>query len=230
METQVSQDRRLARTGLRTPKAAAYAGIVFSILLALIFWLFRVSVPANPLEPSAWLASDSGAATFAINLVAFAGVAFLWFVGVLRDRIGGMEDRFFATIVLGSGLIFLAMLFVAAAAVDAIMLAFTAHPGQMANSGTYYFARALVYNLVNVYAIKAASVFMFSTSVVLLHTGLVPRWSAILGFVLAVFLLVGSHYFDWSFMVLPIWVLLISTHILVFDMRPSQLAPSETSA
>jgi len=41
----------------------------------------------------------------------FAGIAFLWFIGVLRDRLGELEDRFFATVFLGSGLLFLAMLF-----------------------------------------------------------------------------------------------------------------------
>ena len=50
----------------------------------------------------------------ALNLVPFAGIAFLWFIGVLRDRIGEREDRFFATVFLGSGLLFVAMIFVAA--------------------------------------------------------------------------------------------------------------------
>ena len=50
----------------------------------------------------------------AVNLVPFAGIAFLWFIGVIRDRIGQHEDRFFATVLLGSGLIFVAMLFVSA--------------------------------------------------------------------------------------------------------------------
>ena len=51
----------------------------------------------------------------ALNLIPFAGIAFLWFIGVLRDRIGQREDRFFAIVFLGSGLLFVAMLFVAAA-------------------------------------------------------------------------------------------------------------------
>jgi hypothetical protein len=224
----VPQDSRLTRTGLRTPKAAAFAGIVFSILLTLILWLFRISVPADPLEPGAWLASGSGTVALAINLVAFAGVAFLWFIGVLRERIGTMEDRFFATIFLGSGLIFLAMLFVASAVVGAIMLAFSADPARMANSGAYYFARAFAYNLVNVYAIKMAGVFMLSTSIVLLHTGLVPRRTAYLGFVLAAFVIFGSQYFNWSIIVLPAWALGVSIHILIAARQ--QQTPSQSPA
>ncbi len=54
-----------------------------------------------------------------LNLVPFAGIAFLWFIGVLRDRIGEREDRFFATVFLGSGLLFVAMMFVAVAVAGA---------------------------------------------------------------------------------------------------------------
>jgi hypothetical protein len=35
-----------------------------------------------------------------LNLIPFAGIAFLWFIGVIRDRIGAHEDRFFATVLL----------------------------------------------------------------------------------------------------------------------------------
>ena len=95
----------LTHAQLKTPKAAAIAGIAFSLLLLLILWLLRTSIPADPLEPGAWLATDTRAITVALNLVPFAGVAFLWFIGVLRDRLGQLEDRFFATVFFGSGLV-----------------------------------------------------------------------------------------------------------------------------
>ena len=101
----------LTHAQLKTPKAAAIAGIAFSLLLLSILWLLRTSIPADPLEPGAWLATDTRAVTVALNLVPFAGVAFLWFIGVLRDRLAQLEDRFFATVFFGSGLLFLAMLF-----------------------------------------------------------------------------------------------------------------------
>ena len=107
------QPTTVTRPSLKTPKAAAIAGVLFSVLLFIAFWLFRISVPADPLEPGAWLQADVGRVTLALNLVPFAGVAFLWFIGVLRDRLGEREDRFFATVFLGSGLLFLAMLFAA---------------------------------------------------------------------------------------------------------------------
>ena len=97
----------------KTSRAAAIAGILFSVLLILVFWLLRVSVPDDPLEPGAWLNSQSGTVALALNLVPFAGIA-LWFIGVLRDRLGEREDKFFSTVFFGSGLLFLAMLFAAA--------------------------------------------------------------------------------------------------------------------
>lgn len=215
----MAETAALTRSSLRTPKAAAVAGIVFSILLVAVLGLFRLSVPADPLESGAWLASHSGTVALALNLMPFAGIAFLWFIGVMRDRLGREEDRFFATVFFGSGLLFLAMLFASAAVIGAVVIVFTAEPDGMMNSTTLHLARAVAYNLANVYAIKMAGVFMISLSTVILRTRIAPRWIAILGFVLALILLVGSYYISWCFLVLPLWVLLISVHILIDNFR-----------
>ena len=130
-----------------------------------------------------------------------------------------MEDRFFATVFFGSALLFLAMLFTAAATIGAIILAFASEPSQMINSTTFRFARAVAYNIANIYAIKMAGVFMISTSTIALYTKFAPRWIAFLGFVLATLLLFGSYYVEWSIIVLPCWVLLISTYILFDNYR-----------
>src|SRR5271167_1504414 len=104
----------LTRTRLKTPNAAAIAGLLFSLLLMAAFALLRISVPADPQEPGSWLRANSQTVALATNLLPFAGIAFLWFIGVLRDRLGELEDRFFATVFFGSGLLFLAMLFASA--------------------------------------------------------------------------------------------------------------------
>ena len=205
---------------LKTPKAAAIAGIVFSILLTATFWLFRRSVPADPLDQGEWLATGVNSAALAMNLIPFAGVAFLWFIGVLRDRLGAMEDRFFATVFFGSALLFLAMLFAASAIIGAIIVvASTTEPNELVHSFAFRFSRATAYIIINVYAIKMAGVFMISTSTVIVYTGIVARWIALLGYGLALILLFGSYYMSWSFIVLPIWVFLISVHILVDNLR-----------
>jgi hypothetical protein len=208
----------LTRANLKTPKAAAIAGILFSILLILVFWLLRISVPDDPQEPGSWLKSESRTVALAVNLVPFAGIAFLWFIGVLRDRLGEREDKFFAT-VFCSGLLFLAMLFAAAAVAGALIISFEAAPTQLINSATFHFARAAAYNMMNVYAIKMAGVFMITTSTLAIYTGFAPRWLAILGYTLALLLLFGSYYLSWSFIVFPLWVLVVSIHILMVQVR-----------
>src|SRR6201991_766501 len=208
---------------LNTPKAAAIAGILFSVLLIAIFWLLRRAVPSDPLDAGAWIATESETVTLALNLVPFAGVAFLWFIGVLRARLGQQEDRFFATVFLGSALLFLAMLFAAAAIAGAVMLmASSVEPDQLTKLPVFRFARATVYIIVNAYAIKMACVFMISTSTVVIRTGIAPRWIAILGFVLACILLIGSYHLGWSIAVLPIWVFLLSIYILIHNLRRQQ--------
>jgi hypothetical protein len=211
----------LTRAQLKTPKAAAIAGVIFSVLILVIFWLLRRDIPADPLETGAWVATNSGSVTLALNLVPLTGVAFLWFIGVLRDRLGAQEDRFFATVFFGSALLFLAMLFAAATLIGAIVLAApNATRDQIATSTTFHFARAAAYIIMNVYAIKMAAVFMISTSTVVVYTGIAPRWIAVVGYVLALIVLVGSYYISWSFAVLPAWVLLISGYILIDNLQP----------
>jgi hypothetical protein len=212
----MSESNALTRAQLKTPKAAAIAGIVFSVLLIAIIGMLRRSIPADPLDPGAWLVTEPKTVTLALNLIPFAGVAFLWFIGVLRDRLGGQEDRFFATVFFGSALLFLAMLFAAAAITGAIVLmATSADPGELIKSPTFRFARAAAYIIMNVYAAKMAAVFMFSTSTVVIYTTIAPRWIAYVGYGLALVLLIGSYYFSWSFAVLPVWVLLVSVYILL---------------
>ena len=91
----MKQEETLIRERLKTPRAAAIAGILFSVLLITGLVLFRLSVRADPLEAGAWLKTNSNTVALALNLVPFAGIAFLWFIGVLRDRLGELEDRFF---------------------------------------------------------------------------------------------------------------------------------------
>ena len=150
--------------------------MLFSVLLVAVFWLLRTSVPADPQEPGSWLHGKSSSVALALNLMPFAGIAFLWFIGVLRDRLGQLEDRFFATVFFGSGLLFLAMLFTAAAIVGAILIAFATEPQELIGSATFHFARAAAYSPVNVYMIKMASIFMITTSTVAIYTGRRVGW------------------------------------------------------
>ena len=209
----------------RTPRAAAIAGILFSVLMISVLLLLRLSVRADPLEAGAWLRTRSSTVALALNLVPFAGIAFLWFIGVLRDRLGEFEDRFFATVFLGSGLLFLAMLFASAAVAGGVIIAYGARPEGMLESAIFTFARAVTYEILNLYAVKMAAVFMISLSTLSIRTGFIARWIALLGYAFALILLLSGRYIEWILLVFPLWVLLISIYILIDDFRrPSQAA------
>jgi len=220
----MTDSNSVTRPRLRTPKAAAIAGILFAVLLIIVFWLLRLSVPRDPHDEGAWLTGNSGTVALALNLVPFAGVAFLWFIGVLRDRLGRAEDRFFATVFFGSGLLYLGMLFSAAALIGALIIAFDEAPKELIDSATFHFARAAAYSIVNIYLTKMACVFMMTTSTVAIYTGLTPRWLAVIGYGMSLLLLFGSYYISWGFIVFPLWVLLISIHILLDNIRGRRVA------
>jgi hypothetical protein len=218
----MNREPKINRARLTTPRAAAIAGILFSVLLITSLVLIRVSVPANPQDAGEWFSGNSKAVNLALNLVPFAGIAFLWFIGVVRDRLGENEDRFFSTVFLGSGLLFLAMLFVSAGSAGGLISMFGFSPGQLISSGIYTYGRTVVYELMQVYTMRMAGVFMISTCTLALRTGILPRWMAFLGLALALFLLFSMGFFYWAPLVFPLWVLMISVHILVENLKVSE--------
>jgi len=192
---------------LMPPRGAAIAGIIFSVLLIVGLGLVRYAVPADPNLPGTWL-TDPGrrkAVQLALDLVPFAGIAFLWFIGVLRNRLGELEDQFFATVFLASGLLFVACLFAGAAVTGALVESVAA--GNI-ESETYYFGRRVSDALVNLFAMKMAGVFIVSACTIGLRTAIFPRWLAFLGYACALVLLVVIANWRWITLVFPIWMLL----------------------
>ena len=199
---------------VRAPRAAAVAGVLFSVLLIAGYVLIWVSIPANPVAQDLDVISHSKTISFALNLLPFAGIAFLWFIAVVRNRLGELEDHFFATVFLGSGLLYIAMIFTSAALAGGLIRVLINAPEILAQPGAYALARAEIFQAMNVYGIKMAGVFMFSTSTILLRTSIVPRWIAFLGYGLGAVLLLSIGIIRWIPLVFPIWVLLISVAIL----------------
>jgi len=138
----MNQEPASIRQRIRTPRAAAIAGIVFSLLFITSLLLIWVSIPANPLGPATAVINHLKTISLSLNLLPFAGIAFLWFIAVVRDRLGELEDRFFATVFLGSGLLFIAMVFSAAATAGGIITVLGSGSEGLINSGAYSLARA----------------------------------------------------------------------------------------
>ncbi len=210
----------LTRRSLKTPRAAAVAGILFGLLYGAALVLIRISIPADPTADAAWLETKSKAVSLALNLVPFAGIAFLWFIGVIRDRLGDLEDRFFATVFLGSGLLFLAMTFAGAALAGGLLDTYAVETrNTIETGGLYLYSRAVMYNIVNIYAIRMAGVFMISLGTIWLRTGLMRRAWVLVTYVLALVLLLSVGYVPLVTFVFPAWVLAVSVHILIQSLR-----------
>ena len=130
---------------------------------------------------------------------------------MVRNRLGQYEDQFFATVFLGSGLLFVATLFASAA--------FSGAPGgggrersPRDHSESYFITRQLIGTFINVFAIKMAGVFIISTSTIFLRTGVLPRGVALCGYPCAVVLLLAITNWPWIALLFPVWMLLISAH------------------
>ncbi len=217
----------------RLPRVVAVSGVIFSALYIASLVLLRLAVPADPTEAGAWLADPDfrSRVAIALNLVPFAGIAFLWFMAVLRNRVGLLEDRFFATVFLGSGLLFVAMLFAAAAVSRGLLDTFAAG-GQPAQNETYALGRRMGYTLMNAFGMRMAAVFMFVTSTIGLRTRILARWVSFVGFAFGLVLLFAITDFAWIALLFPLWVLLVSTWILIADFRHRRptVAPDEALA
>ncbi len=215
----MNQEHALTRQRIRTPRAAAIAGIIFSLLFITSLLLIWVSIPPNPLGPPKAVINHLKTISFSLNLVPFAGIAFLWFIAVVRDRLGELEDRFFATVFLGSGLLFIGMVFNAAAVAGGIITVLGSGSEDLLQSGAYTLGRAEIAQTMHIYAMKMAGVFMISTSTISLQTRIVPRWMAVLGYALALVLLLSVGTIEWIPLVFPLWILLISGYILTENLR-----------
>ena len=208
---------------IRTPRAAALAGIAFAVLFAVALALLRTTIPTDPGEAEQWLSDGSrrDAVLLALGLVPFAGIAFLWFVGVVRDRVGEAEDRFFATAFLGSGLLFVGMIFVASAVAAGLIVAAEQNADTLVSSGAWDFGRETTHELMVIYAMRMAAVFTLATTTILLRTRLAPRWLVASGYLAAIVLLLTVGFFPWVELVFPAWVLVLSLHVLISSMRRS---------
>jgi len=220
----MADEEPTAAARLRTPRAAAVAGILFALLLGLALVLIIVSVPTDPATAGSWLTDPArrGALAVALNLVPFAGIAFLWFIGVVRDRIGQLEDRFFASVFLGSGLLFVAMLFVGAAFAGGIAAELIA--GTSPDPNTLDISRQITTLLLRLYAMRMAAVFTMSAATILLRTRVGPRWIGMLGVAVGVVLLISVGLTLWVTLLFPAWILLLSVDILRHGLRRSGTA------
>lgn len=216
----------LTHQGLRTPRAAALAGILFALLYSVSIVLIRLSVPPDLADRGAWLNERTGSISLALSLVPFAGIAFLWFMGVVRDRIGYREDQFFSTVFFGSGLLFLAMTFVSAALAGGLLGTHAVAETHGIDSGLYTLMRKLILRITSTYAAKMAGVFMISLATISLRVEVLPRALNLATYGLAAVLLLSIGTSPWVLLIFPGWVCAVSLTILASNLRSAAEAPA----
>lgn len=197
---------------LTTPRAAALAGVLFAVLFGAAIILIRSSLPETAQPGARWIDDGHDKIKLASELMPFAGICFLWFIAVVRANLGRFEDKFFATVTLGSGLLFLAMMFTTAAV--GAGLTDSRHYSGAGATGVGVFGQMLLLKLSKTYALRMAAVFMMSLATIWLRTGLMPRWLVAVTYLAALALIIGGDTTMWLTLAFPVWVLIVSVLFL----------------
>jgi hypothetical protein len=207
----------------RAPRSAGVAGIVFSVLFASSILLLTARPPGDVHAGALvdWFRANGITPTTisALYLAPFSGIAFLWFIGVIRDRVGAREDRFLATVFLGSGLLFIAMYWGAAALLASLVAANRFDAAPPLDATTLELVRSVAFSFMFVLAARAAAAFMIVTSTIGLRTGALPRPLVIIGYLIALAMLLSLSLLHLMVLLFPVWVFVASVFLLADERR-----------
>lgn len=211
----------------RSIEAAAVAGIAYAVLtvLALIRLSRYPSLEAGDEELAAWFDDESHQAWLiaALGLASVGSIAFLWFVAVIRRRLGDREDQFFSTVFLGSGILYVAVWLSGAAVLAAPAVAMTQLDAATVSPASASLAGGLGGALILVVAPRLQAVFIFTTSTVILRSRVLPSWLAVVGYLTGLGLLLFPLVATPAGLVFPLWVLVVSVVLLIA--HPADLKP-----
>jgi hypothetical protein len=216
---------------LTTPRAAAVAGVLFAVLFGVALVLIRTALPEGAEPGTQWVDAGSTRLKLSSILMPFAGITFLWFIGVVRDGFGAFEDKFFSSVFIGSGLLFLAMTFVSSAVGAGLVHSNNVMVDTAAHLEVATFGQMVLLSLSKTYALRMAAVFMISLATIWLRTGLMPRWLVGVTYAVALGLLIASDVSMWITLAFPTWVLVVSLLILaragVIDLHRGEPEPQK---
>src|SRR6478609_2804649 len=229
--TEPALDPPVRRLERRAPRSAGIAGIAFSVLF-IGSVLLLTGRPPDSLDSAglvAWFETVAKTRTTiaALYLAPFAGIAFLWFLGVVRDRIGDQEDRFFATVFLGSGLLFVAMYWSGVAQLASLVADNRLEGAPPLSAQTLEHARAASFSFMFVLAARAAAVFVFATSTIIWRSGTFPRWLAVVGYAIGIVMLVSLSFLQYVVLLFPLWVFVVSAYVLRVEFRAARAREAE---
>jgi hypothetical protein len=200
-------------------EAAAVAGIMFAVLAFVASGLLTAQpLPsATPQEISAWFA-DSGnrlSMIAGLSVTTVAAITFLWFIAVIRRRVGDKEDQFFATVFLGSGILVTGILVTGATATASVAIGVELLDGAVPSAGTFTVIIGFGQGLLLLVLPRVEAVFIIVTSTVGFRTGAFPRWLALFGYIVGAGMFVVPLLLEPILLAFPIWVGVMSSVLLV---------------
>jgi hypothetical protein len=229
----IAHEARVAQGPSREEYArtAAWSGVAFALLLlAGLVLLHRTpGLAASDAEYSGFY-GRGGAATITVvglYIVPFAGIAGLWHMIATRTLLQVRRPGSWAEVPhwlhLAACVIFICTLFAGAAAVGAVALLSRFSGAPLPGPDTARALSALGYSLVFVYGVRAAGMYMITTTRLASSAGLLPRPLVLLSYLVAALLLVSTTFHPAVLLVFPGWVLLVSAVLLV--RRPTGVQP-----
>ncbi|MGD8807529.1 MAG: hypothetical protein PVH65_16870 [Chloroflexota bacterium] len=213
------------RQEVRSPRSAAVAGIVFSVLMFAVMIVTRGLASEQVSEVTGErLELWTDAAKFAMGTVPFTGIALLWFTGVVREHLGEREDRFFSTIFFGSSIILVAMFFVWGATIGASFSILNSAADRTVNNDILIFGFTFMDQIIGNFTLRMAGIYMLSIGTIWTKSGAMPRWLTILTYLVAAGFLFFANTVKEARFIFPGWVLIVSVYILTMN----YLAKEET--
>lgn len=216
-------------------RMSGVSGVVFAVLLGVALVLVQ-RAPGLGVPDAVYTEFYSGGSdvlvTVGLYIVPFAGIAFLWHMIATRTLIDACPST--PSVIprglhLAAGVLFVAMLFAGTASVGAVALLSVFSVDPLPDVDVARALAAVGYGLVFIYGVRAAGMYMITTTTLAGNTGILPRWLAVLSYLAAAFLLVSTTFHPAILLVFPVWVVVTSIVVLVRTARPVPLAPQAGS-
>jgi multidrug transporter EmrE-like cation transporter len=211
---------------IRSIEAAAVAGLVFAVLSFIS--LLLLTSPPDPAAPDSeiitWYSDPANRAllTLGLSLSVVSAISFLWFVAVIRRRVGDREDRFFSTVFLGSGILLTGVMLVGSATLASGAVTADLADGRVPDASVLTALNGLGTSLLLLVLLRIQAVFVVSTSTLALRSNAFSRWLSYLGYGIALVMFFIPILTEPIGLAFPVWVGILSIALLI---RKSDIVP-----
>ena len=217
-DTFVEPRQQWTANWIRSIEAAAFAGLVFAVTSSVSLTILTSAPdPTTPdAEITAWYADTTNrdSTTIGLYLAVIAAISFLWFIAVIRRRVGDREDRFFATVFLGSGILLTGVMLIGSAVIASAAITADIGQGQILDPMILMALNGIGTTLLLVVLLRLQAVFIMATSTLTLRTRALNRWLSYLGYGIALIIFVMPIVREPIGLAFPIWVGILSAALI----------------